>query len=74
MIALSQIWQSYVLLNQADKATTLVARMQDTLPKIPDAAFDGRLDTHRREFWINWLKEITKPVVPPAAPRASAAK
>jgi TolA-binding protein len=70
MIALSQLWQSYGHMGQPEKVTALVARMQETLPKIPDTAFDGRLDTHRRDFWVNWLREITKPPVPPAVPTA----
>jgi tetratricopeptide (TPR) repeat protein len=74
LIALSQIWQSYMLLNQPDKAATLIARMHEALPKISDSAFDGRLDTHRREYWVNWLNEVAKPPIPPAPPQAAAGK
>jgi TolA-binding protein len=68
MIALSQLWQSYRNNGQTEKAMAMIARMQETLPKIPDAAFDGRLDHNRRDYWISWLREVTKPPVPPAVP------
>jgi tetratricopeptide (TPR) repeat protein len=74
MIALSQLWQSYVYMGQPEKAAEVGTRMHEALDRIPETAFDGRLDTHRKDFWVNWLKEITKPAVPPAPPRGSAQK
>jgi tetratricopeptide (TPR) repeat protein len=66
MIALSQLTQSYMYMGQNDKVPGILKRMQDALDKIPEANFDGRLKTHRRDYWEKWLKEATKPALPPS--------
>ncbi|HEX4592522.1 MAG TPA: hypothetical protein VH120_21515, partial [Gemmataceae bacterium] len=71
MIALSQIWQSYMYMGQPDKAAEMISRMQVALTKIPDSAFDGRLEYHHRDYWVNWLREVTKPAVPASAAPAA---
>jgi tetratricopeptide (TPR) repeat protein len=67
LIALSQICQCYVFLGQPEKATAVLKRMREALDKIPDDAFDGKLETHRRDFWEKWLAEMSKPAVKPGS-------
>ena len=51
MIALSQLWQSYVYMRQPEKASRASWRgCKRRWRSIPDSAFDGRLDTHHREL------------------------
>jgi tetratricopeptide (TPR) repeat protein len=74
LIALSQLWQCYASLRQTEKAAEVTVRMKDALPNIPDSAFDGRLYYHRRDYWTNWLQEVTKPAIPPVSAQPAARK
>jgi hypothetical protein len=66
LIALSQIRQCYVHMNMPDKVAGVVERLREALNNIPDAAFDGSLPTHRRQYWVDWLQRATQPAIPPA--------
>src|SRR5581483_4544665 len=67
LIALSDVYTANVYSGQPDKAIAAVKRLQEALEKVPDAAFNGSLPTHKRDYWTKWLAEVTKPALPAAA-------
>jgi hypothetical protein len=74
LIAISQLYSSYANNHQTDKAMGTLKRLQETVEKMPEAAFDGSLPTHKRDYWRKLLEEINKPSIPPAPPRTPAGK
>jgi tetratricopeptide (TPR) repeat protein len=64
LIALSRLWQTYVWWNKPDQAKATIDRVREALTHIPDAAFDGSHETHRREYWLDWLNRATRPAAP----------
>ncbi|HEY1375879.1 MAG TPA: tetratricopeptide repeat protein [Gemmataceae bacterium] len=61
LIALSQVWQSYLYMRQTEKAVAVLKRIREAIDRIPSTAFDGTLPTHTRDYWEKWLKEASKP-------------
>jgi tetratricopeptide (TPR) repeat protein len=74
MIALSQVWQTYSLMGKSDKAAETLERMKSEFKQIPDAAFDGSLNTHQRGYWEKWIEEASKPPIAPTPPPSRASK
>jgi hypothetical protein len=74
LIALNMLHLSYWNNGQSDKAMGTLKRLQETVEKMPESAFDGSMSTHKRDYWVKLLAEINKPAIPPAPPRAPAGK
>jgi hypothetical protein len=74
LIAVNMLYLCFDFDHQSEKAVATLKRLQDTVEKMPDSAFDGSLPTHKREYWRKLLQEINKPAIPPAAPSTPAAK
>jgi tetratricopeptide (TPR) repeat protein len=74
MIALSQVWQTYSLMRLPEKAAETLVRMKTEFAKIPDAAFDGSLNTHQRAYWEKWIDEASKPAIAPTPPPSRVSK
>jgi len=61
LVILSQLWQChYAYLKQPDKSRAMWEAVRDLLQKLPDSAFDGSSNVHKREFWQNWLKQAAR--------------
>jgi hypothetical protein len=72
LIALTQLYSSYLGINQVDKALSVKKRLQEAFDRVPDAAFDGTLETHKRDYWVKILAELNKPAIPQASSGAPA--
>jgi tetratricopeptide (TPR) repeat protein len=61
LAALSQIWQSYVYyLKQPEQGRAVLARFRSALEKMPDTAFTGATQNHKREVWVERLAAMEK--------------
>lgn len=61
LVALSQLWQCYHLyLNEPEKAAAAVASIRIVLKTLPDTAFDGLSPYHKRDFWENWINQVSQ--------------
>jgi tetratricopeptide (TPR) repeat protein len=74
LIALSNLYNSYIYDRQPEKARETIKRLQEAVEKMPDEAFTGLMETHKRQYWLELLKAATKPAVPPAPANAASAK
>jgi hypothetical protein len=69
LVALSQLWQCYaVYLDMPEKGDATLADIREKLRTLPKEIFDGSSGFHRREFWDDWLKQVTRPAALPARP------
>lgn len=62
--ALSQVFQSYVLTKQSDKAQTVMAQMKTVFEKMPETAFTGGEPSYHRSFWVQWFADAEKQFTP----------
>jgi tetratricopeptide (TPR) repeat protein len=57
LVALSQLFQCAIYIRDTDKAKIWVDSVREALKKLPDSAFDGSSNFHKREFWEAWPKQ-----------------
>ena len=61
LIALHQIWYcQHFYLREPEKAAAALGRLRETFNALPDAAFDGIMLSHRRDYWDKKLAEAER--------------